>query len=275
MALQVLPTSFKQTRTISDQALSTQLGETLSEEVINRIRWIALGKLDEAPDPTVYKLNGEFKVSLASDLVAEVLEKSIEKIKQISNLYTTRKDLFQQAEAELREYYKSKTTVTAPWKELEAMKSFRDTRLTDWANLAQVRFIVSSERKRGTAEFRVEKQEISCYRYAVTEAGIEVNGILDEKKLNLILSDFEQVLEPQDGDLILFSKWERPTHLGIYREGKILSKEGNGSPYAYLRVLEDLSPSYGDQFTIYRPVDQNTIVTLKEQLKMVKIGHAL
>ena len=240
-----------QVRAISDLSYHSEMVMVMSEEILHRVRHMALAlfeQLRQDPlkmDPVV--------VPLSAEQLTPIIQESISTVQKNNPLFMGRIHLARTADKVIKAYYENKRKINFSRKELEKQPNFfRDDRLASWMSLAQEKLIMYLE---GTNEIKrvdvpLDHRGFSCYRYALTEAGVEINGLLSEEKLLEILfsKDFQVVESPDKGDLVLFLNQGKCVHLGIYEgNGYVLSKEGNHSPVAYVKRLEDFSPQYGNE----------------------------
>ncbi len=98
------------------------------------------------------------------------------------------------------------------------------------------------------------QQANSCFRYALERVGLSNFGSIDSPRAlrNILFGSFFPVKDPQEGDLVLFSRGGQLSHLGICHQGKVLSKEGNLTKFAYIRPIEDLISDYGVTVQYFR-----------------------
>lgn len=139
---------------------------------------------------------------------------------------------------------------SSPWTGQE------DPRMQAW--LAETIELTSHaiEVKNGTSFLSIPPSEQAncCFRYALEKIGVRNLPEIEDRHMleKILLSAFAVVQEPQEGDLILFSRPGQLTHLGIQYRGNVLSKEGNASRVAYIRPIEDLCRDYGANVTYLR-----------------------
>lgn len=222
-----------QVRTTSDLSHFSDIALAISKEIVHQIRQFAFAFFDQnrelcKSDPVIIPMTVEKWDSIINEALTSV---------QTNNaLLCSRKDLVQTAEKVIREFYQTRPSFKAPRGELEKSPNlFRDDRLSEWSKFVQQKLILFLEEKNGFKAIQIPKEleRVSCYRYALTTAGIEINGILDRDRLIKILfsRNLQIVEKPNRGDLVLFLDGNEPMHLGIYQEdGYVLSKEGDQSP---------------------------------------------
>jgi hypothetical protein len=214
----------------------------ISDETIQRICRPYLSILNQNP------------ITLKEEDVDRSIREAIEVKK---NQFSDRPDLFDRAQEAFNRIYKPEKSA---W--LACNEAFPDgitgTLLTDWANWMQTRMIMQLEEDMRVETVSIPDKEQShcCYRYALSKVGINPpEGGLTKSALSRILQNrCKPVHQPQSEDLVLFLNGNSMTHLGIYQDGKILSKEGDNTTIAYLRPLEDMSPKYGKRVIYFRPI---------------------
>lgn len=239
-----------QHRRVSEAAHFGDLYETFSRRMIAQIRRLCLEILENPNTPSVSQEGAKIHVTFPKDRLVEAFQ-------------GVKKDLLQEHfDASLVErvsqvfstYLHTRKGVSLSVQDLEE-KSFLDKKMDEWAEQARMRSLLSMEQARGTKreEIPQELQKICCYRYALMQAEVSTPLAITKKTLhNVLQQECTQVNAPQEGDLIVFCRGNSPVHLGVIREGKVLSKEGNASPVAYLRDVADLTPQYGDRVLYFR-----------------------
>lgn len=241
------------TRSMSDAALCGDIFDSLSTEMLLKIRCLALSYFDANTSQLLSNSKQpNIQIPLKENQIRQAINETIQEVAE-KRFGADRKDLFQKAQEEFKKIYENKRTVTVPREDLRS-PSFSDDRLKNWTDTAYAKATLEFEKRRGTQSVEIppSKQSTSCYRYALLQAGISLERIFSPKTFEEILNGFEPVSEGQEGDLVLFFHRKKYTHLGVYSDGKILSKEGNNTPVAYLRPLEDLAPEYGDRVLYLR-----------------------
>lgn len=102
-----------------------------------------------------------------------------------------------------------------------------------------------------------DRQSLCCYDYALSLVGEErLSEFVEGVDLDALLLKwgYISVEKPQIGDLVLFLKDGKQSHLGVYRkDGLIESKWGNDVPCAFLHTMENTPYFYGDQVLFFRP----------------------
>lgn len=241
-----------QNRSWSETAHFGALYQSLSFQVLSRIRDLCLQKLT-GPLTASFPTDGPIQIRFSSEQIQSCfLDAQAEVLNQTDN-----RSLVEKVSQVFKNYMEGKESVTLQPEDLEALDGGKGEakRMERWMMKAQIRTLLSMERERGTKEVLVstEKREICCYRYALEEVGCQVPTALTKTILLRILEQrFDIVSQPEEGDVVLFCQGASPTHLGVIREGKVLSKEGDRSPIAYIRPLEDLPPEYGDRIVYFR-----------------------
>jgi len=240
-----------QVRTLSEFAYHTEMSIALSEEILKRVRSACISLFEHIrQDPN---LTDPVVIPIASDQLELIFRDAIKELEKNNLLFVDHKYLLQSVVKAIKHYYEKKKIVRVPRNEVMRIPHFSsDDRLLKWMNGAQMRTIMHLEEqnKLRSIEIPENDREFSCYRYALTSIGVEIDGALDQEKLFEIIfsGNFKVVREPQKGDLVLFLKDNAPTHLAVWQgNGYVLSKEGNLCPVAYLKRLEDFPPQYGNK----------------------------
>lgn len=250
MAVISHPFSQGQTRLLSEEAHFGDLYQTLSQQVISKIRGFCLEILDDPNAPPLPQEGTKLRLSFPKDKVQEIFQQAkADLLAQHQNPC-----LIERVCSVFNSYLSNKNGVSLSAKDLEG-KGFLDTRMQTWAQQAQMRSLLYMEQIRGTKrrEIPAELQQICCFRYALMEAGFALPFAVTKNNLrNLLEEECVRVQAPQEGDLVLFCKFNSPMHLGVICEGAVLSKEGNAMPVAYVRNLSDLTAQYGDQVIYFR-----------------------
>lgn len=101
-------------------------------------------------------------------------------------------------------------------------------------------------------------ETISCYEFALMRAGVK-EAFPTKWNVTMLLDllpkwGFVQVSKKgsQPGDLALFTRDGRPTHMGIRYKQDILSKPGNEQRFSFVHTLEEAFPEYGTQVLFFR-----------------------
>jgi hypothetical protein len=238
-----------QVRATSDLSQFSDIAMAISKEIIHQIRFVAFAFFEQYRELCQADL---VTIPITVEKWDSIINEATTNVQTNDPLLCSRKDLVRTAEKVVREFYQTKSNFKAPRGELEKFPNlFRDDRLLEWSKFVQQKLIQFLEEKNGSKTIQIPKEQerISCYRYALTTAGVEINGILDRDKLIKIIfsRDFQVVKEPNRGDLVLFLDGDEPKHLGIYQEnGYVLSKEGDQCPIAYIKPLTDFTREYGN-----------------------------
>lgn len=243
-----------QTRSISDAAYSMNAAIDISQATLKKIRQFCLPQFEKISKESDHS-EKYMQISLDHKKVELWIEESIEAVKKSSKY---QQKILEQGVKEVKKCYSSWKKIVRISKEKFRFSTsiFMDQRMVEWIGNMDKAMIYKLEKNRNTETVVIEKilRPISCYRYAWKMSGNDMRQIVDFKSFISILQGdrFSCVDKPKDKDLVLFLQNSKPVHLGIYQNGKILSKEGNQSPVAFIKSLQDMPPEYGDQVLYFR-----------------------
>lgn len=233
MIYELIP-KWAQERPISDPSYCADIFTKISDETVQKIRRIYLYQTDKS------------QITLKEEDITQSSQQSIEETR---DRYSDRSELFDRAQEVFQRIFKPE-------------KSFSPAELDNWANRTQTATIMQFEKETGvkTVPIPQEEQSHSCYRYALSQIGIKphMGGLSKSGLSRTLLNHCQPVQQPRSGDLVLFFDGNSMSHLGVYQAGQILSKEGDYTPVAYLRSLQDMPAEYGKKVIYFRPIQNNS-----------------
>ncbi len=227
-------------RKISDTSYQTTIEQQLIETVTHKMRRACLSLFtgQEA------QLQTRIPLPLSPTRFERYLYETVQEL----NPFNERKDLTQAALESVAHNFKYPEMIESEDLCFSELKN-EDYLMQKWSEetLRTTSHQIELKRKTRFEEIPLDRQKLSCFRYALERVGLKISKPIENPRiLRKILSQFFiPVEELQEGDLILFSNGGKPTHLGIYYQGQVLSKEGNGAHVAYIRPIEDILMTYG------------------------------
>lgn len=227
----MIPTSYIQARQMSNKAHYLDRVGNLSQQVLQKIRLATLPTIEHL-GPSIGILQSPFLALQTKRIVDEVLREA---------------QAQPEIETELRDYFVRDATFTI---------AADDKNLSRWIEDANAWSQIYFEQGQGARRVEVspKSRTSSCFRYAFKNTGTPIAEPINSSSQILSLLEqyeYKPVSYPQEKDLVLFLKAGQPVHLGIYENGKIRSKEGNASPVAFTKPLEDFSAEYGEQIVYF------------------------
>lgn len=276
MTLSIHTSSFLQKRTLNENAHYDGMVWAFVQNVASRIRCAALDYLTN--NQNVTQQGATIKIAIPQKKMGQILGASINEIEpplkpeQMTKLLQEMRSFCNQVKANelsisLEEcakiLNKDYVNFLLPWK-----KEFQANSHRNYIAKVPGLEIVDIAEKPVTA--------LSCHEYALYHSGIRIPFALNgtENFANDVLPrlGLHPVREPKAGDFVVFLKDRQPTHTGIVRkDGRILSKYGDETPFAIIHSLGDTPDSYGNQIIYYRKSPS----TLGNALLVLAIAIAL
>ena len=247
---------------ISDEAITTTMVHRIQENTIEKMRRVSLEVLPKA------RFSRQVTPPLTPTRIGRYVRESADQCMEEDPFFSERPDLVERAMADVPIKYPKIDPSDLMGDDFFGYNS-ADSRMDDWVKQACISSSHEVKLKKGTF-FEVlpeDQQRYSCFRYALARAGISFEeeamkdfqggsllAQVDEELLDVLQAHFTPVDAPVENGLVLFCAQGRPCHLGIYLGGQILSKEGDWSPFAYSRPLEDFGCDYGDDIIYWQRI---------------------
>lgn len=238
-------------RQFSNSAIEADIFCDLNHQVIQKIRDYARDQLHNDPNLKFQEdLNSSITINIPESLIQDFIEPILK-----SAAHHSKNDQVVKCTSFIKKLY--------PFEKIRVFKSetansyfscgFRWEKETK-NSLYRVFLRTNGIR---TVLVKQDQSHLSCYQWAFLQKGIEYEKgqLYFPSKAPQILNElgFEEVFDPQPGDLVLFSNQRDFTHVGIYEEGNIVrSKHGIDADFISYEKLEDVPTIYGSNVQFFR-----------------------